>query len=457
MPRAYRTYGASVAIVALTRPAPEAILALALGLSRVQGALVWGVLISMGLLATHLESTIDAARFPADRPQTLDRGRPLWVRYDLEAVGRRLTKMGLSSRPTDMWRYRELLPLGETTPLVTLGETMTPLVRCLRLGAQYGLAHLWIKDEARLPTGSFKSRGLAVAMTKARELGIRRVAIATAGNAGGAAAAYAARAGLELYVFMPADTPPVNQFECRLAGARAFLVEGSIRDCASVVSQGSDALGWFDLSTLKEPYRLEGKKTMGFELAEQLAWQLPDVILYPTGGGTGLIGMWKAFAEMVELGWVAGESLPRMVAVQSSGCAPIVRAFAAGARHAEPFEGAATIASGIRVPSAIGDFLILDAIRQSNGKAVEVDEAQIGRWMRLAAQTEGLALCPEAATCVGALESLTADGWLGLDERVVIFNTAAAQKYAHAFESRLPTIDPDNRIDWDRVASGDGS
>jgi threonine synthase len=292
---------------------------------------------------------------------------------------------------------------------------------------------------------------MAMAITMARRFGVRRVALPTAGNAGGAAAAYAARAGLECFVFMPADTPAVNQYECALAGARAFLVNGLINDCGRIVCEGKERLGWFDLSTLKEPYRIEGKKTMGLELAEQCEWRLPDVVLYPTGGGTGLIGMWKAFAELRQLGWLDSETLPRMVAVQSTGCAPIVRAFEAGERFATSFPNAATIASGIRVPAAVGDFMILDAVRQSGGTAIAVEEARIREWMRLGASSEGIPLCPESSACVGALESLVASGWIKPHERVVLFNTGAAQKYVEAIASELPRIDITKPLDWNAI------
>ena len=406
----------------------------------------------MPSFVTHLESALDATRLPADCVQTLHRDRPLWVRYDLPAVARSLTKEALASRPATMWRYRELLPPAQDSSIVSLWEGMTPLLHCVRLGTHFGLKQLWIKDESRLPTGSFKSRGLAMAISMASQFEIRRVAIPTAGNAGGAMAAYAARAGMEAYVFMPDDTPAINQYECHLAGARTYLVNGLITDCGRIVREGRDRLGWFDMSTLKEPYRVEGKKTMGLELAEQCDWRLPDVILYPTGGGTGLIGMWKAFEELAALGWLADEQRPRMVAVQSDGCAPIVRAFDAGERFAEPFSPAATIASGIRVPAAVGDFMILDAVRASGGRAVAVEEARIRDWMSLGMRSEGLAICPESAACIGALERLVREGWIRPDERVVLFNTGAAQKYPEAMRADLPRLDKDRPIDWEELA-----
>jgi threonine synthase len=406
----------------------------------------------MPRFVTHLESALDGTHLPADRLQTLHQDRPLWVRYDLDAVRRVMTKEKVARRPPTMWRYRELLPLDFDAAPVTLGEGMSPLLRCERLGAEFGLRNLWIKDESQLPTGSFKSRGLGMAISMARQFGVRRVALPTAGNAGGAAAAYAARAGMECYVFMPDDTPIINQYECQAAGARTFLVNGLITDCGRMVRDGKEAMGWFDLSTLKEPYRIEGKKTMGLELAEQFDWRLPDVVLYPTGGGTGLIGMWKAFAELAALGWLADAKRPRMVAVQSDGCCPIVRAFDQGERFAQPFPHAATVASGIRVPAAVGDFMILDAVRESGGRAVAVEEAGIRDWLRLAFSLEGIAVCPEAAACVGALEKLAREGRIQPDETVVLFNTGAAQKYPEAMHAELPRLDKDAKIDWDQFA-----
>lgn len=397
---------------------------------------------------SHLESAIDGKHLPADRVQTTHADRPLWVRYDLDAIRKTLTKDKLKDREPTIWRYRELLPCGMDDDVVSLGEGMTPLLPCPNLGARIGSNDLWIKDESQLPTGSFKSRGLVMAISMAHKFGIKRIAVPTAGNAGAAAAAYAARAGMEAYVFMPEDTPSINQYEAQLYGARTFLVNGLIADCGRIVRQGMETMDWFDFSTLKEPYRIEGKKTMGLELAEQFNWELPDVILYPTGGGTGLIGIWKAFEELSELGWFKSEKRPRMVAVQSDGCCPIVRAFESGKRFAEPFEGAKTIASGIRVPSAIGDFMILDTIRASGGRAVAVEEKRITEWMNLTISTEGISVCPETAACVGALELLTSEGWVTPEEQVVILNTAAAQKYIEIIAFDPPRIDKDAPIDW---------
>ena len=402
---------------------------------------------------THLESAIDGSRLPADRLQTMHKDRPLWVRYDLPAIKQAVRPEMLRDRPATMWRYRELLPIPDGQPLVTLGEGMTPVLECPRLAAELGLRDLWIKDESHLPTGSFKSRGMAMAVTMAKHFGVTRIAVPSAGNAGGAAAAYGARAGIEVFVFIPEDTPVINQYECVLAGARTFLVNGLITDCGRLVREGKERMGWFDVSTLKEPYRIEGKKTMGLELAEQFAWSLPDVILYPTGGGTGLIGMWKAFDELRAIGWLKSERMPRMVAVQSTGCAPIVRAFEAGERFATPFAKAETIARGIRVPAAGGDFMILDAVRESGGLAVAVEETRLREWMQLAVSREGIPVCPESAACVGACQQLVERGWIKPHERVVIFNTGAAQKYVEAISADLPRLDIQKPIDWSLIAS----
>jgi len=406
---------------------------------------------------THLESALDGTVLAADTIQTTHRDRPLWVRYDLDAVKRSVARQDVGQRPHTMWRYQELLPIAPPQDgAVSLGETMTPLVPCPRLAETLGMDSLLIKDESRLPTGSFKSRGMAVAVSMARRFGVRRVAVPSAGNAGGALAAYAARAGMECYVFMPADTPAVNQYEAALHGARVFLVEGLISDCGRLVREGAEPMGWFDLSTLREPYRLEGKKTMGLELVEQLGWRLPDAILYPTGGGTGLVGMWKAFDELAHLGWLTGDGRPRMYCCQSSGCAPMVNAFEAGQEFAEPVRDPNTVAAGLRVPGAVGDFMILAAVRASGGRAMAADENRLGDWMRLASRLEGVSLCPEAAACVGVLERALAEGSIRRDEEVVLFNTGAAQKYVEVLAVDLPTLDPRGPVDWEKLAA-DGS
>lgn len=405
----------------------------------------------MSHYVAYLEAPLDGTRFEPGRLLNTHNGRPLVARYDLARIRAAVTPADLASRPPTLWRYRELLPLPLDVAPVTLGEGMTPLLPCPRLGEQLGLPGLWVKDESQLPTGAFKSRGMTTAISMANWLGVKRVALPTAGNAGGAAAAYAARAGLECFVFMPADTPVVNQFEAALYGAKTFRVNGLITDCGKIVRDGAQRMGWFDLSTLKEPYRLEGKKTMGLELAEQLGWRLPDVILYPTGGGTGLIGMWKAFRELADLGWIAGDRFPRLIACQSEGCAPIVTAFRTGERFAEPFPNAATAASGLRVPAAVGDFLMLDAIRESGGLAVAGSEASIPGWMRRASAAEGISICPETAVCFDVLAGLVACGEVTAADEVVVFNTGAATKYLEVCPAELPTLDK-NAVDWDAVS-----
>src|SRR5262245_60522563 len=400
------------------------------------------------MFVTHLESPLDGARFDAGKLWTMHQGRPLWVRHDLAAIRCAVKPDDLVRREKSLWRYRELLPLPQSVEPVTLGEGMSPLLDCPRLGAELGLSRLRIKDESQLPTGSFKCRGMAVAVSMAKHFGLKRLAAPTAGNAGGALAAYGARAGLEVFVFMPQDTPIINQLEAHLCGARVFLVNGLINDCGRIVREGVERTGWFDMSTLKEPYRLEGKKTMGLELAEQLGWRLPDVIFYPTGGGTGLIGMWKAFAELLELGWLKNTNLPKLVSCQSDGCAPIVRAFEKGERFAEAFANAQTIASGLRVPAAVGDFMMLDAIRASGGWAVAGREDRIVDWMKRVAGKEGIAICPETAVCFDVLQKLVQDGRVRADDDVVVFNTGAAQKYPETLPLKLATIDKDRPIDW---------
>jgi len=413
------------------------------------------------MFVTHLESALDGTRLPANQIHTMHQGRPLWVRYDLDAVRRAVTPADLQARPPSLWRYRELLPLAQGVDPVTLGEGMSPLLACPRLGREMGLSNLFIKDESQLPTGSFKSRGMAAAVSMAKQLGIQRLAAPTAGNAGGALAAYGARAGMEVFVFMPDDTPVINQIEAYLCGAKVFLVNGLINDCGKIVRDGIERLGWFDMSTLKEPYRLEGKKTMGLELAEQMGWTLPDVIFYPTGGGTGLIGMWKAFAELEELGWLkargplagaAGSgNMPRLISCQSEGCAPIVRAFDKGERFAELFPNAHTKASGLRVPAAVGDFMMLDAIRASGGLALAGREATIVDWMRRVSSLEGIAICPETAICFDVLDRLVREGRVSRDERIVVFNTGAAQKYPEVVTLDLPRIDKNTPVDYDAL------
>jgi threonine synthase len=376
---------------------------------------------------THLECSLTGERYEAGQIHGLSRaGRPLLVRYDLPALGRAVSKAALAARPDGFWRYREFLPVRNAANVVSLGEVTTPLVALPRLAPAGG--ELLVKDEGRLPTGSFKARGLALAVAMARELGLTHLAMPTNGNAGAALAAYGARAGLRSTVFCPDDTPEINISEIELQGATVYRVNGLINDCGKLVAAGKDAAGWFDLSTLKEPYRIEGKKTMGLELAEQLGWQLPDVILYPTGGGTGLIGMWKVFAELAAIGWL-GARRPRMVAVQAAGCAPIVRAYDAGEEHAPLWENAHTVAAGIRVPAAIGDFLILRAVRESHGFAIAVPDDDIIATRDEVARQEGLLLCPEGAATYAAYKLALADGRIRSDERAVLFNCATGLKY----------------------------
>ena len=353
--------------------------------------------------------------------------RPLFAKVDLAAAGRTLTPETLKRREKSLWRYREVLPLPGDIEAVSLGEGGTPLLRASSSYRTTGV-DLWIKDESLNPTQSFKARGMSVAVSMAKHLGATKLAVPSAGNAGGALAAYAARAGVEAHIFMPRDTPRANIIECHELGAHVTLIDGLITDCGAEIARRKAKEGWFDMSTLKEPYRVEGKKTLGYELAEQFDWQLPDIVLYPTGGGTGLIGMWKAFDEMEALGWI-GQKRPRMFAVQAAGCAPIVRAFEAKEKTAAEFPNAHTIASGLRVPRAIGDFLILKILRQSNGGAIAVDDEEMIRTIREVGSKEGLFVCPEGAACFAALESLRSTGKIASGERVVIFNTASGIKY----------------------------
>lgn len=385
---------------------------------------------------THLECSVCAREHSVREIHTVCTvcGKTLLARYDLHAASATLRKGELRSRAGGFWKYRPLLPVESDHAVTTLGECVTPLVAVPRTASKLGLEQLWVKDEGVLPTGSFKSRGLAMAVSRARELGLTELCIPSAGNAGGALAAYASRAGLKSRVFMPDDTPAANIVECRAYGASVVLVRGTISDAAAAMAQErASHPQWFDVSTLKEPYRLEGKKTMGYELAEQLQDHLPEVIVYPTGGGTGLIGMWKAFEEMERLGWI-GPQRPRMISVQSSGCAPIVRAFEAGRDRSEFWENAATVASGLRVPKAFADHLILDAVRRSGGAAIAVSDEDLVRTALDVAADDGLFLCPEGGAAVAALAVLVARGQIRGDERVVVFNTASGLKYVEAFQ-----------------------
>src|SRR3984893_12442813 len=385
------------------------------------------------MFLTHLECTACGRHHEWSHLQNLCLScqKPLFAVIDLAKAGSALKREGLSTREKSLWRYREVLPLPADVEAISLGEGGTPLLRAKKFASDLDL---WIKDESLNPTQSFKARGMSVAVSMAKHLGATKLAVPSAGNAGGALAAYAARAGLEAYIFMPRDTPRANIIECRELGAHVDLIDGLITDCGAEIARRKDAEGWFDMSTLKEPYRIEGKKTLGYELAEQLNSQLPDVILYPTGGGTGLIGMWKAFDEMESFGWI-DEKRPRMFSVQASGCAPIVRAFEAGEKTAAEFRNAHTVASGLRVPKAIGDFLMLNILRQSNGGAVAIDDEAMIRMTREVGSSEGLFIAPEGAACFAALKLLRSAGKIDIGQRVVIFNTGSGIKYLDCYES----------------------
>ena len=385
---------------------------------------------------THLACTLCGKQHDATIPQNVSSccAKPLFAHYDLAAAARTLTKESLRTRAKSLWRYREVLPVRSDSDIVTLGEGFTPLLAAPRLAAKHGLRSLWIKDEAQNPTASFKARGMTTAVSMAKQFGLKKLAVPSAGNAAGALAAYAARAGMEAHIFMPRDTPRANIIECEQMGAHVTLINGLITDCGAEVAKRKVAEGWFDVSTLKEPYRAEGKKTLGYELAEQLNWTLPDVILYPTGGGTGLIGMWKAFDEMEKLGLIApGTKRPRMFTVQADGCQPIVRAFTAGEKFAAEHLNATTRASGLRVPKAIGDFIMLDALRTSRGGAIAVPDDQMITCTREVGALEGVFVAPEGAACYAALKTLLAAGTVKPEESVVLFNTSTGLKYLECY------------------------
>ena len=379
---------------------------------------------------SHLECTACGDTFSADELHRVcvSCGKVLYARYDLDAAGRALSPDDLASRRGDMWRYFELMPVRSPGSVVSLGEGFTPIIRAGRLAARLGCQDLLIKDEGVNPTSSFKARGLSAAVSRAVELGVTGFTIPSAGNAGGAVAAYAARAGVEAHVFMPKDVPTANREEVEVAGARAVLVDGLISDAGKASRAVAEERGLFDVSTLQEPYRAEGKKTMGYEIAEQLGWKVPDAIVYPTGGGTGIVGIWKAFQEMEALGWLDGRR-PRMFCVQAEGCAPLVRAFHEGTDHAEPWVGAETVAAGLRVPAAIGDYLVLAALRESGGGAVTVTDDEIMKWVRDVATLEGLFMSPEGAATAAALHGLLADGVVSPEETVLLLNTGSGLKY----------------------------
>ncbi|MFQ5562485.1 MAG: threonine synthase [Parvularculaceae bacterium] len=398
---------------------------------------------------THLECSMTGERYEAGQVHGLSAaGKPLLARYDLDAIAQAVSKEALAERTEGFWRYREFLPVAGDENRISLGEVVTPLIRAPRLERKLGASgEIIVKDEGRLPTGSFKARGLALAVSMAKELGLNHLAMPTNGNAGAAMAAYASRAGIRTTVFCPDDTPAVNVEEIALQGADVYRVNGLINDCGKIVGAGKDKAGWFDVSTLKEPYRIEGKKTMGLELAEQLGWELPDVIFYPTGGGTGLIGMWKAFDELEAIGWI-GAKRPRMIAVQAAGCAPIVKAWEAGDEHAPLWENAATIAAGIRVPVAVGDFLIIRAVNASNGFAIAVDDDVILEARDEMAREEGLLLCPEGAATYAAYKQSLADGRISKSDRAVLFNCATGLKYPMPHVTNV--VDRSKSVDYSR-------
>ncbi len=384
---------------------------------------------------THLECAACGLKYAAGEVHNLCTcGGPLLVRYDLAKIRKEWSREQLRNAPTNMWRYAPALPAQS---IVTLGEGMTPLIETPRLAKRLGAKHLWVKDEGVNPTGSFKARGLSCAISMCVELGVKKVAIPSAGNAAGAMSAYAAAAGLEAHIFMPKDVPQANYIECSATGAHVTLVDGLISDCARIVGERKSAEGWFEVSTLKEPYRIEGKKTMGYEVAEQMNWELPDVIFYPCGGGVGLIGMWKAFDEMETLGWISSKR-PKMIAVQAEGCAPIVQAFDAKLPKSEFFQNAHTVASGLRVPKALGDFLVLDAVYKSGGAAISATDEEMLRAGVELATDEGIFAAPEGGACVAALRKLLASGFLSPDEKIVIYNTGSGLKYLEAYSGVFP-------------------
>jgi threonine synthase len=390
---------------------------------------------------SHLECSTTGERYEAGKPHNLSRvGKPLIVRYDLKSIGRVVDRATLAKRPADLWRYRELLPLRQPDDVVNLGEQFTPLVPLSATSRRAGGGELLVKDEGRLPTGSFKARGLAVAVSMAKSFGVRQIAMPTVGSGGASLAAYCRRAGIEAIVFCPEDSPEITVSEIAFYCAKVYLANGALKDCNRLVADGCAKMGWFDMSTLKEPYRIEGKKTMGLELADQLGWELPDVIFYPTGGGTGFIGMWKAFAELEALGWI-GAKRPRMVAVQTIGCCPIVRAFEKGQREIEtPWSEIRTNVHGVRVSKALGDFLILRAMYESDGFGVAVSDEEVEQMRASVAQDDGTLLSPEGAACVAAYRHALASGRVGSRERAVVFNTATGLRTSMPLVDRLVDI-----------------
>ncbi len=387
---------------------------------------------------SHLECSVCGAHLEAGKIHNLcSCGSVLLVRYHLDAVRRTWQRESVGAAVPTLWRYAPVLPVRDPAAIISLGEGMTPLIQTKRLAAKIGAKNLWVKDEGLNPTGSFKARGMTCAVSMAVELGIKKIALPSAGNAASAAAAYAAAAGIEAHLFMPADVPQANYIESKALGAHVTLVDGLISDCGRIVAERKDREGWFDMSTLKEPYRVEGKKTMGYEVAEQFGWELPDAIFYPTGGGVGLIGMWKAFDELEQLGWI-GSKRPKMIAVQAAGCQPVVRAFERGEARAEFWENASTVAAGLRVPKPLGDALVLDAVRASHGTAVAVDDAEILEAGLELASLEGIFAAPEGAVCVAALRKLLANGFLSPEDRIVLYNTGSGLKYLESYAAKIP-------------------
>jgi threonine synthase len=399
-----------------------------------------------------LKCSYCGAKHEVDKLQTTCTacGKPLFARYDLEQAKEAMSKREVMGRTNGMWRYSEIMPVKRRENIVTLGEGWTPLTPTPRLAESLGMKELLVKDEGIIPTGSFKARGLSAAISKAKELGVKRVALPSAGNAAGAMAAYGARAGMEVYVFMPEDAPKVNAVECQVVGARVVLVKGLISDAGKLVKEGNQIMNWFNVATLAEPYRVEGKKTMGIEVAEQLDWQLPDVIIYPTGGGTGIIGMWKVFDELEEMGWI-GSKRPRMISVQAEGCSPVVKAYREGKKESAFAEGASTVAAGLRVPKALGDYLILRAVRESAGTALSVTDEELLSDVKLISRLEGLFACPEGAATISALRKLRESGEVDRDERVVLFNTGSGLKYTDLFPVNAPVADPKKTFDYNTL------
>jgi threonine synthase len=392
---------------------------------------------------THLECSFCGDKHDSNKIQTVCKkcGKPLFARYELELIKDVVTRRELVAREASMWKYWELLPVKDRKNIVSLGEGWTPLTQVKKLSEEIKLSKLYVKDEGIIPTGSFKARGLSMAISKAKELGITRVALPSAGNAAGAMAAYGARAGMEVFVFMPKDAPKVNMVECEVVGAKVTLVDGLISDAGKLVKDGISEMKWFNVATLGEPFRVEGKKTMGIEVVEQLDWKVPDVIVYPTGGGTGIIGMWKVFDELEELGWIGSER-PRMISVQAEGCAPIVKAFKEGAEESIFWEGAKTKAAGLRVPKALGDFLVLKAARESNGTCIAVSDNEIMDSVLQISKSEGLFACPEGAATLAATKKLIAEGEIEKNETVVLFNTGSGLKYTDLFDVKASVVNP---------------